>query len=71
MHVNSEYFPLAHIMCDRIAYVTKQHIKQKERRNMTIHCTQFASRKLRLIHKSVLNGDGCYIHNKQNAPDNI
>jgi len=38
---------------------------------MTIHCTQFASRKLRLIHKSVLNGDGCYIHNKQNAPNNI
>jgi len=38
---------------------------------MSIHCTQLASKKLRLIHKSVLNGNGCYIHNKQNAPNII
>ena len=36
---------------------------------MSIHCTQLASRKLRLIKKGVLNDNGCYVHNKQNAPN--
>ena len=36
---------------------------------MHIDNTQLATKKLRLIRSGVLNDNGCYIHNKQNAPN--
>jgi len=36
---------------------------------MHIDSTQLATKKLRLIRSGVLNDSGCYIHNKQNAPN--
>ena len=36
---------------------------------MKIDSTQLATKKLRLIQCTVLNDNGCYVHNKQNAPN--